>query len=79
MRTLSSLHIPDSRVLVRVAFNVPQNDSGTMLDGIREILDKTGDVIGTEKRPTHLSTGGGVFLDYLAHGSLPALDALKEG
>ncbi|WP_404361790.1 phosphoglycerate kinase [Marinobacter sp.] len=34
--------------------------------------------IGVEDKLTHLSTGGGAFLDYLAHGSLPALDALKE-
>lgn len=27
---------------------------------------------------THLSTGGGAFLAYLAHSSLSALNALKE-
>ncbi|CAM4190978.1 phosphoglycerate kinase [Vreelandella rituensis] len=34
--------------------------------------------IGIENQLTHLSTGGGAFLDYLAHGSLPALNVLKE-
>lgn len=35
--------------------------------------------LGIEEKITHLSTGGGAFLDYIAHGSLPALDVLKEG
>ncbi|MWJ29128.1 phosphoglycerate kinase [Halomonas sp. ZH2S] len=34
--------------------------------------------VGIENKLTHLSTGGGAFLDYLAHGSLPALNVLKE-
>ncbi|WP_166260667.1 phosphoglycerate kinase [Marinobacter salicampi] len=33
--------------------------------------------LGIEDKLTHLSTGGGAFLDYLAQGSLPALQVLK--
>ncbi len=34
--------------------------------------------LGIEDKLTHLSTGGGAFLHYLAHCSLPALSVLKE-
>ena len=43
---------------------------------------ETGEVarrLGLHDRLTHLSTGGGAFLDYIAHGTLPALEALRGG
>ena len=33
---------------------------------------------GLEEKVTHISTGGGAFLEYLEKGSLPCLDSLSE-
>lgn len=34
--------------------------------------------LGLLEAVTHVSTGGGAFLDYVAHRTLPALQALED-
>lgn len=59
-----------------IAEFVAYADATTIVGG-----GETGEVVRRFKlqsRMTHLSTGGGAFLDYIAHGSLPALEVLRE-
>ena len=61
----------------RIAEAVAECEATTVVGG-----GETGEVVrrlGLETHVTHLSTGGGAFLHYVARGTLPALEVLGEG
>lgn len=71
--------IEDMRFLAgtrQVAQAMASSSATTIVGG-----GETGEVVrrlGVQDQLTHVSTGGSAFLDYIAHGTLPALEVLRS-